>query len=162
MPAPFSVPASLLMSEPTMVPAPAEPEQMFQCRCHIWRNPRNTAPTRNHCWYRPTLSSHHLRLRPARATPLLTPRWPAPLPSTWASPRRFSRLPLPPSPRQPLLVSYDCSHPTVTLADNGGSSLLISYLSHSPPSRGSPAFLFNSEKHSQRLHLNGASSGLAN
>ena len=55
VPAPFSVPASLLMSEPTMVPAPAEPEQMFQCRCRIWRNPRNTAPTWNHCWYRPTL-----------------------------------------------------------------------------------------------------------
>ena len=49
------MPASLLISEPTMVPAPVEPEQMFQCRCHIWRNPRNTAPTRNHCWYRPTL-----------------------------------------------------------------------------------------------------------
>ena len=57
VPAPFSVPASLLMSEPTMVPAPAEPEQMFQCRCRIWRNPRNTAPTRNHCWYRPRTAS---------------------------------------------------------------------------------------------------------
>ena len=32
VPAPFSMPASLLMSEPTMVPAPAEPEQMFHCR----------------------------------------------------------------------------------------------------------------------------------
>ena len=50
-------------------------------------------------------------------------------------------------PRQPLLVSYDCSHPTVTLADNGGSSLLISYLSHSPPSRGSTAFLSAKNTH---------------
>ena len=45
-----------------MVLAPAEPEQMFQCRCHIRRNPRNMAPKRNHCWYRPTLIPTYVQI----------------------------------------------------------------------------------------------------